>query len=159
MFSVFLSTSTHTYHGSPPCSSITSNNQVLRRRCNSPHPLTGTECLVSIAEKACFLDTLRVMLDACHFVDTPVLPNRITKAVLPLLTVILNPASVIKDGSEVQGGSKNSRKRARNYEGDEVFKTTRDVLCPSAVDAQILLNALDGKLLLCGWCHKLIPLQ
>lgn len=110
---------------------------------------TGTKRPISPVEKAHFLETLQVTLNACHLIDAPVLPNRVVKAVLPLLTVILNPTSAKKDGPE-QGGSKNSRKRARNYEGDEVFKTTRDVLCPSFVEGKVLLNALEGKFLYYG---------
>ena len=41
--------------------------------------------------------------------------------------------------------SKKGKKRARGYEGDEVFKVGRTVLCPSSEDREIILASLDGE--------------
>ncbi|EAU84647.2 hypothetical protein CC1G_00166 [Coprinopsis cinerea okayama7 len=96
----------------------------------------------TIAQKAFFLYTLRVVLNKCHAVDSPIIPNRIVKALLPSLAVILDSKGPASQPGETISTTKNSRKRARNYEGDEVFKVSRDVICPTAIEGQVLLHTI-----------------
>jgi hypothetical protein len=79
--------------------------------------------------------------------------TRLAKAVLPSLTVVLatQPAEVQHSdepaGFSSAGKNKKSKKRPRGYEGDEVFKVTREIICPTREDGLVLLAALNGMLL------------
>lgn len=74
------------------------------------------------------------------------LPSRLARAVLPILTPLLalqSQAGRDEDGAQGSKGRK-GKKRARNYEGDELFKS-REVVCPTQNDGSAVLNALDGE--------------
>ena len=43
---------------------------------------------------------------------------------------------------------RNEKKRNRNYEGDEVFRTNRQVVCRTAEEGEVLLLSIDGRILL-----------
>jgi hypothetical protein len=43
------------------------------------------------------------------------------------------------------GPSKKSRKRRRDYEGDDVFRLSKAVICSSPAEEEVILCALDGK--------------
>ncbi|TFK28886.1 hypothetical protein FA15DRAFT_753263 [Coprinopsis marcescibilis] len=90
-----------------------------------------------------FLDTLYAVHKACPLIESPLLSTRMVKAILPFLTVILHSKGPAAQQEEAIGGSKKSRKRTRNYEGDEIFKVTRDVICTNAVEARIILRVLE----------------
>ncbi|KAJ6628867.1 rRNA processing/ribosome biogenesis-domain-containing protein [Mycena sp. CBHHK59/15] len=67
-------------------------------------------------------------------------PNRLARAILPLLSVVLaKQVDAREKENEVSGRSKKSKKRAREYEGDEVFKTSREVICSTADEGNVLL--------------------
>lgn len=83
------------------------------------------------------------MLEASYFIDSAILPNRVMRAVLPSLTVILSSSNGV-DVSPEDSKSNKGKKKAKNYTGDEVFKLTRDVICPTEADAQVVLSALQG---------------
>jgi hypothetical protein len=78
-----------------------------------------------------------------HF---PLLLNRIAKVLLSTFSVLLPTQSDIKSGPVSVASSKGwkSRKRAHDYEGDEVFKATTGVICPTAVHNAMMLTTLDG---------------
>jgi hypothetical protein len=46
------------------------------------------------------------------------------------------------------GKNKKGKKRARGYEGDEVFKVSREVVCPIKEDGEVLMTALYGMYLI-----------
>jgi hypothetical protein len=73
------------------------------------------------------------------------MPNRIMRAVLPSLTIVLSSSNVV-DPSPEDNKSNKGKKKAKNYTGDEVFKVSRDVICPTEADAKVLLSALQGEL-------------
>ncbi|KAI0832574.1 rRNA processing/ribosome biogenesis-domain-containing protein [Trametes gibbosa] len=93
-----------------------------------------------------FLRTVLLLLEGgCHLHDS-ILSSRLARATLPLLTVILSKRSEADGENEQpasQGRSKKGRKRARGYEGDEVFKVGREIVCATAEEGDILLAALD----------------
>ncbi|KAF6762174.1 rRNA processing/ribosome biogenesis-domain-containing protein [Ephemerocybe angulata] len=91
------------------------------------------------------LAAIQKLLQTSRFVDAPILPNRITRAVLPSLVVILSSSATNVEAhtDEASGKSKKGKKKAKNYAGDEVFKVSRDVICPTDVDSEVLLLALD----------------
>ncbi|KAL1944305.1 hypothetical protein VTO73DRAFT_3490 [Trametes versicolor] len=91
--------------------------------------------------------TLSLLESGCQLHDTT-LSSRLTRATLPLLTVVLSKRSEVDGESGTQaaaahGGSKKGKKRARGYEGDEVFKVGREIVCPTSEQGEILLFAVD----------------
>lgn len=74
--------------------------------------------------------------------------NRIARATVSLISVILPSQSEVesKDGPNTVKTKKKKRK-AGGFEGDEVFKTSRDLLFPSAEDGEVVLTSCRGKCL------------
>ncbi|KAJ7904735.1 hypothetical protein B0H14DRAFT_3421490 [Mycena olivaceomarginata] len=113
-------------------------------------PAATEEPLVSIplnvdrlrSERLPFLNTLQVVLAKCHPLHSTLVVNRLARAIVPLLSVVLakEPDARESDGT-AQGRSKKSKKRAREFEGDEVFKISREVVCPTADEGSALLAA------------------
>ncbi|GLB33999.1 putative rRNA processing/ribosome biogenesis [Lyophyllum shimeji] len=92
-----------------------------------------------------FLSSVQALLTHCYLLDSPLVPTRLAKAVLPSLSIILatppeTPAT--EDSASAQKGKK-GKKRARDYQGDEIFKLSREVICPTPEDGQVLLVALE----------------
>lgn len=58
------------------------------------------------------------------------------------------------DGSAGSAKSRKAKKRARGYEGDEVFKMTRSVICPAQEDGEVILATLDGEHLIYSLCTE-----
>ena len=101
-----------------------------------------------------FMTSLLALLEHTHGLHHPLLPTRLTKAVLAYVTPLLRPQSEDASGptaNGVEGGGKSrkGKKRARDYEGDEVFKVGGGVVLPTVADGEITLLALDGK---CSHC-------
>lgn len=95
-------------------------------------------------QKVHILAALKALLQKTRFVDTPIAPNRIMRAVLPSLVVILSSSTTADAiGTTDAAASKKGKKKAKNYAGDEVFKVTREVICPTEVDGQVVLSALE----------------
>ncbi|CAA7259613.1 unnamed protein product [Cyclocybe aegerita] len=93
----------------------------------------------------------KLLTTLCYFVltylkmDSSVLPTRIAKAVLPTITKIILTTSQQASGSN-EGPSntiRHGKKRTRNFEGDEVFKVSREVVCPTSIDGELLLASID----------------
>lgn len=83
---------------------------------------------------------------------------------MPLLATVLSTRSSNKANDEAnvtQTKTTKGKKRGRGYEGDEVFKIRREVLCPTEVEGQVLLASVDGthhmSLLLFGRAVRLTP--
>ncbi|KAF9268145.1 hypothetical protein L218DRAFT_892918 [Marasmius fiardii PR-910] len=98
------------------------------------------------SERLSFLETLDVLLNYCHSLSSPVVSTRLTRAVLSIVKVVLPSQTVAGQSGDTQTGSsksKKGKKRARGYEGDEVFKTSISVICPSFMEAKVLLTACD----------------
>ncbi|OBZ65680.1 hypothetical protein A0H81_14314 [Grifola frondosa] len=94
-----------------------------------------------------FLRTATLLLVHCYQLHDTVLSSRLTKAILPSLTVVLATQSQVQGDVEQTAGrsrSRKAKKRARGYEGDEVFKVSREIICPSTEDGEVLLAALDA---------------
>ncbi|KAF9028466.1 hypothetical protein BDZ89DRAFT_1066113 [Hymenopellis radicata] len=66
--------------------------------------------------------------------------NRIARAMIPLISVVLPLQSELesKDAAQ-QNKGKRKKKRGAGFEGDEIFKTSRDFLFPSAQDGEVVL--------------------
>ncbi|KAJ3757971.1 rRNA processing/ribosome biogenesis-domain-containing protein [Lentinula raphanica] len=92
-----------------------------------------------------FLETAYALLTHCHPCHSSVLCSRLTRIALSGLLVVLPRQIDVQHGIETNGTirSKKGKKKARNYEGDELFRTSGDVLCPSIDDAKALLITCD----------------
>lgn len=73
--------------------------------------------------------------------------SRLVKTLLPILTALLPRKSEAtkhhQDSPTIT--SKKGKKRARVYEGDEVFKVGVSVLCPTSEDCELVETAMEGK--------------
>ncbi|KAF7798339.1 hypothetical protein EIP86_009560 [Pleurotus ostreatoroseus] len=87
-----------------------------------------------------------------HFPDEnairdPVLASRVSRAVLPALTTLLGTQSDAQreDNNSVahSGTSKKGKKRARGYEGDEVFKIAKEVILPTHESGKAVIVSLE----------------
>lgn len=98
-----------------------------------------------------FLSTLRDLLSECSLGDV-LLGSRVARAVLPDLTCLLATQADVRDDGNAQitsNKSKKGKKRARGYEGDEVFKISREVICSTHEAGETILAALEGEAPLC----------
>lgn len=94
------------------------------------------------------LSSLESLLKTSYVVDSSSLLGRIAKAVLPSVVKIVSISSSgnthPNEGLSIK--TKNGKKRARNFEGDEIFKASREVICPTSEDQDILLKSINGML-------------
>ncbi|KAL7282519.1 hypothetical protein ACG7TL_003990 [Trametes sanguinea] len=91
------------------------------------------------------LRTTLALLEGSRLHDST-LSSRLVRAAMPFLTVLLSTRTQSAPGNEqegVAGRSKKGKKRARGYEGDEVFKVGREIVCPTAEEGEVLLVAVD----------------
>ncbi|KAI0720268.1 rRNA processing/ribosome biogenesis-domain-containing protein [Cerioporus squamosus] len=75
-----------------------------------------------------------------------IVASRLARSVMPLLAVVLAKRSTSGGSDEqgaTQGKGRKGKKRARGYEGDEVFKVGRELVCVTATDSEILLASVD----------------
>ncbi|KIK67924.1 hypothetical protein GYMLUDRAFT_36732, partial [Collybiopsis luxurians FD-317 M1] len=104
------------------------------------------ETELSSSQQISFLNTAHVLLTHCHPSNSPALYSRLTKIMISDMTVILPSQSDVQNSlaeTNALGKSKKGKKRTRTYEGDELFRTSADVVCPTADDAKALLIACD----------------
>ncbi|KAI0638331.1 rRNA processing/ribosome biogenesis-domain-containing protein [Trametes polyzona] len=88
---------------------------------------------------------LACLKDGCQLQDDT-LSSRLARATMPLLTIVLSKRSDMDTEAgqaSAHGRSKKGKKRARGYEGDEVFKVGRGIICPTAEEGDVLLVAVD----------------
>ncbi len=65
---------------------------------------------------------------------------------IPLISVVLPLQSELESKDTVQQNKgKRKKKRGAGFEGDEIFKTSRDFLFPSAQDGEVVLAVCRGK--------------
>ena len=73
------------------------------------------------------------------------LANRLIRSVIPYLTKPTLP-QLATEAVDISGSSKRrGKKRARGYEGDEVFKTSPDVLFGSPHEEQVVMFSVEGR--------------
>ena len=93
---------------------------------------------------------LSLLADGSHLHDN-IVASRLARAAMPFLAVILSKRSHSGADDEqgaVQGRSKKGKKRARGYEGDELFKVGREVICLTTTEGDVLVASVDGMCLL-----------
>ena len=92
-----------------------------------------------------FLRSAHSLIRICGPHHDTILPSRLARAVLPSLTSILAPRSSLQEESVGAAKNRKGKKRARGYEGDEVFQMTKSTMCTREEDGDVLLAALDGE--------------
>lgn len=94
-----------------------------------------------------FLQVLVSLLTNVHTVHSPPVLNRIAKVLLSTLSVLLPTQSDLRGGPVLTTSNKGrkGKKRAYDYEADEIFKITTNVICPTLVHNAMILTTLDGK--------------
>lgn len=105
-----------------------------------------------------FLETVHVLLAYCHPTNSTVLSCRLARIILSDVTLILPSQTDVQNSMGHVNGSgkiKKGKKRLRTYEGDELFKTSSDVVCPAVDDAKALLTACDGTADICYTIRQL----
>ncbi|KAJ7490368.1 rRNA processing/ribosome biogenesis-domain-containing protein [Mycena galericulata] len=96
------------------------------------------------SERLPFLKTLQVVLTKCHPLHSTLVVTRLARAILPLISIVLAKQADVQDAdNDMPGRSKKSKKRAREYEGDEVFKISREVVCSNLEDGNGLFTAFE----------------
>ncbi|KAI0065940.1 hypothetical protein BV25DRAFT_1613288 [Artomyces pyxidatus] len=97
------------------------------------------------AQRIPLLQVLTPALTLPHTLHHPILPTRITKALLSILSVLLPSQPEAQSDVGTSGSkSRKGKKRAREYDGDEVFKISNDMMCPSLADGEMVMAALDA---------------
>jgi hypothetical protein len=93
-----------------------------------------------------FLRALVSLLANVHVMHSPLILNRIVKVLLSTLSILLPAQSDIKTGpvSIVSKKGRKGRKRAHDYEGDEIFNITTNVICPTSTHNMVISTTLDG---------------
>ena len=93
-----------------------------------------------------FLRALVSLLANVHMMHSPLILNRIVKVLLSTLSILLPTQSDIKTGpvSTVSNKGRKGRKRAHDYEGDEIFNITTNVICPTSTLNMVISTTLDG---------------
>jgi hypothetical protein len=95
-------------------------------------------------ERHIFFEAIQAVLARCHPLQSPIASARLAKAVLPSITTVLAERPHPQRGDSASGNKK-AKKRARGFEGDEVFKISREVVFPTAEDGNVALAALGGQ--------------
>ncbi|KZP24698.1 hypothetical protein FIBSPDRAFT_951090 [Athelia psychrophila] len=104
-----------------------------------------------------FIRATHALLTYCQPPHAGLLPTRLAKALLTSLTGLLSTQSDAQPTDAAAGGkSGKGKKRARGYEGDEVFKTTRAVICAGEVEGEVVVAALEALQLVLR-CPHLTP--
>ncbi|THH12214.1 hypothetical protein EW145_g134 [Phellinidium pouzarii] len=92
-----------------------------------------------------FVKILPSLIGPCLPPSDPLIAGRVVKAILPSVAALLSQkASGGEPASAVDNGGKNGKKRARGYEGDELFNVGRSLLCESSVEGEIILATLHA---------------
>ncbi|KAH9965998.1 rRNA processing/ribosome biogenesis-domain-containing protein, partial [Russula dissimulans] len=93
-----------------------------------------------------FLRALVSLLANVHVMHSPLILNRIVKVLLSTLSILLPAQSDIKTGpvSIVSKKGRKGRKRAHDYEGDEIFNITTNVICPTSTHNMVISTTLDA---------------
>ena len=96
-----------------------------------------------------FVKLIPVLFSVCPSPPDPFIVGRLLKTILPALASLLpDKATVDKSGPVAEMNGKKGKKRAREFEGDEVFKARRNILCQNAAENEIVIASLEGMLIL-----------
>lgn len=93
-----------------------------------------------------FLRILVALFTNAHTIHFSVVSNRITKVLLSTLLSLLPSQSDIRASPESDMSTKGrkGRKRAHDYEGDEMFRTTTGTICPTPAHKEMISITLDA---------------
>lgn len=96
-------------------------------------------------ERHCaLLQCIQVLLSNSLPPSSELSSTRLVKNIMLSLMPLLPTQSDAYAGETGSGQSKKGRKRRRDYESDEVFKLSKDVICSSVAEGNAILCALDA---------------
>lgn len=98
-------------------------------------------------QRLMFLRTINTILTHCPRFPDAIILGRLARAILPSCTSILSRKAETspQDGAGASSKSRKGKKRARGYEGDEVFKVGKTSLYATPEEGQSTLMAVSGK--------------
>ena len=76
--------------------------------------------------------------------DSTPLCGRVAKAVLPSIIRIVTPSPIGLDATINK--PKPVKKRAKNFEGEEMLRGSYEIICPTPEDREGLLVSIDGNI-------------
>ncbi|KAH7930701.1 hypothetical protein BV22DRAFT_1000146 [Leucogyrophana mollusca] len=86
------------------------------------------------------LQSVHALLTNCPPFHSQIGVTRLVKAILPSITPLLSTQSEVQQSVETNTSqSKKGKKRRREYEGDEVFKLSKGVVCPTKEDGEVAI--------------------
>ncbi|KAG1906992.1 rRNA processing/ribosome biogenesis-domain-containing protein [Suillus fuscotomentosus] len=98
-----------------------------------------------LPERRCsLLQCIQALLNNSFPTSGELSSTRLVKGVILSLMPLLSTQTDAHTGEMSSGQSKKGRKRRRDYEGDEVFKLSKDVICSSIAEGKVILCALDA---------------
>ena len=108
------------------------------------HPFSDDNCR---KYRLPLLNALDALLRNCRPLDSPFLPTHLAKSIVPSIAAVLSTTSgnATSNTEPCSGKNNKGKKRSRNYEGDEIFNVSREVVCATDEDGKVLLVSIDGK--------------
>lgn len=98
-----------------------------------------------LPEQRCrLLKCIQTLLSNSFSPSSELSSTRLVKAIMLSLMPLLSTKSDARVGETSSVQSKKGRKRRRDYEGDEVFKLSKDVICSSIAEGAVIICALDA---------------
>ncbi|KAG1755494.1 rRNA processing/ribosome biogenesis-domain-containing protein [Suillus lakei] len=98
-----------------------------------------------LPERRCrLLQCIQVLLSNSFPPSSELSSTRLVKSIMLSLMPLLSTQSDAHGGETGSGQRKKGRKRRRDYEGDEVFKLSKDVICSSIAEEKAIICALDA---------------
>lgn len=119
-------------------------------------------CYASISreQRLHFLRALTALLSNSHAypISNTFLSTRLLKSLLPCLSAFLAEGlpTVAANIAGDEHTSAKAKKKAKLYEGDEVFKTSRDVLLRNAAEGEEVLATLHGVFSLAPYAPRVV---
>ena len=91
------------------------------------------------------VQSVKSLFEGPYVLDSTPLCGRIVKAVLPsIMRMVISPPSDLEVPEIPSNKTKSGRKRARNFEGEEILKTPSEIICPMPEDREVVLISVDG---------------
>ncbi|KAI0082414.1 hypothetical protein K474DRAFT_1655179 [Panus rudis PR-1116 ss-1] len=98
-------------------------------------------------QRLVYIQAAHALVRYTAYPHDPLIHSRLARAVLPPLLQLLLSRSEMQHATDaaagVGGKSKKGKKRARGYEGDEVFNVSKAVVCPTKKDGEILILTFE----------------
>ncbi|KAF9534746.1 rRNA processing/ribosome biogenesis-domain-containing protein [Crepidotus variabilis] len=89
------------------------------------------------------LKTIVTLLSTSYLLDSSILVTRIGQLALQTVAKVVITSTRDKTAEGTSSSVKNGKKKTYNFEGDEVFKTSGQIVCPTREHEEVLLASID----------------